>query len=97
MPGPSEGVVLLVKDGTAPVDGVVSSVLLELNSKSDSADDVPGRRRGFSRILELFSFLPPFMNPPILPLNVELMPSRWVLKSLFSIAEAMTIGLGLWR
>ena len=89
----SEGTVLFVKDGTAPTDGVVSSVALELNSNSDSADDVSGLLLVFSDVLSFFTF----MSPPSFPLRVELMPSRWVLKSLFSMADAITIGRGLWR
>ena len=51
--------------------------------------DVSGRGLGFSAL----SFFP-LINPPSLPRSVELMPSRCVRKSLFSIAEATMIGRG---
>ena len=84
---PSEGVVLVDSDGTAPMDGV-KSVLRE--PKSELAVDVPGRSLGSSFEGSFF----PLINPPSFPRKLELMPSRCVLKSLFSIADATMIGRG---
>lgn len=81
------GDVLGDREGTAVIDGV-KSVLRDSESELPLA--VPGLRR-FEP--ELSS--PPFRSLPSLHRRVELMPSKCVRKSLFSMAEATMMGRGL--
>lgn len=80
------GDVLGDSEGTALIDGV-KSVLRD--SESELPFAVPGRRP-----FEPEWSLPPLNTLPIFPLRVELSPSKWVRKSLFSMAEATIIGRG---
>ncbi len=80
------GEVLGDRDGTALREGV-KSVL------RDSSSELPLAVIGLFRFdVELSS--PPLRNLPILQRRLELIPSKWVRKSLFSMAEATMMGRG---
>ena len=64
------------------------------SSHREPKSDLALVRSGRVLLLSLLSFLS-LINPLILPLRLELISSRWVRKSLFSIADVTMIGRGL--